>query len=272
MKQVTKHTGKGGSRFYLIEGSEVRHPNVTSITNTLDKPALIGWAEGMGIIETANQLTKEYHEQGSESFSELMHNLHSWINNTKQKPTTKNAPPFISEIVGISHRKKEAAADIGTQTHEIIERILKGEIGIVVPDYLKSTIDSFAAWYSQAGIDSVLHSELPVVSEKYGYGGTIDIVFKMQDGTTLICDWKTSNGLYKETSLQIAAYRQAYIEMVDHKPSDSIINAGAVRLGKDYPAFEYRAVTQLDECLTGFLSCMGIRRWIADMKGTQWNR
>ena len=53
MVTVTQHTGRGGSRYYMAEGDpkvgEIRLPSVTTITNVLDKPALVGWAERMGV-------------------------------------------------------------------------------------------------------------------------------------------------------------------------------------------------------------------------------
>lgn len=255
MLTVTRHTGRGGSRYYMIDHPDyenVRFPNVTSITGVLDKPALVGWAERMGI-----EACQEY------------------LRNT--------APDFIdieemaTQAKGASRRKKEDAAEIGTKTHEIIESVLNGDLGVEIPPELSSTIQSFSNWYNQAGIVNIISTELPVVSVKYGYGGTIDVVARMRDGSITVFDWKTSNGLYKETTLQLSAYRQAYMEMIDINPewlihSSTTIHAAAVRLGKDYPAFEYRSVTNPEDCLTGFLACMRIREWHSDMKETVWDK
>lgn len=255
MLTVTRHTGQGGSRYYLAEGdgalTNVRFPNVTSITGVLDKPALIGWAERMG-REEVGRLIKEL---------DTSHGL------------TYDAIDFATEQAkGISNRKKNAAADIGTDTHALIERILQGEVGIEIPDNLKTTIENFSNWFNQSGIQSVELTEQQVVSTKYLYGGTIDFTGVMADGTLVVGDWKTSNGLYKETSLQLAAYGQAYIEMYHPELALKDIKLLAVRLGKDYPAFETKEVTNPEDCLTGFLACLRIREWIADMKGTVWEK
>lgn len=255
MQQVTRHTGRGNSRFYTLEGDEsgVRYPNVTSITGVLDKPALVGWAEGMGISGCA-----QYILDNNGTIPEDRDSLFEWLNGMRE------------DVKGISRRKKEDAADVGTETHTIIERVLRGEIGVDIPDHLRQTINSFMEWYAYMGKVEVLFMELGVVSTKYSYGGTIDVVMKLPSKRIMVYDWKTSNGLYKETTLQLAAYRQAFIEMSGYHPND--VGCAAVRLGKDYPAFEYKDVNNPDECLTGFLACMQIRQWHDDMKGTEWQK
>lgn len=63
----------------------------------------------------------------------------------------------------------------------------------------------------------VLHNELNVVSEKYGTGGTVDRVMKIDDKVYLV-DIKTSNAISPHFWLQVATYRKLLEEkgiMVD---------------------------------------------------------
>ena len=262
MVTVTRHTGQGGSRYYLVEGDPsvegIRLPSVTTATGVVDKPALVGWAERMGIeacvefLKDSAPTSSDYTDASCIKLSE------TYLDSVRE--ATK----------GATRRIKEDAADIGTETHAIIESILNSELGIVVPDHLKSTVDSFTNWYNQSGIVAIELTESMVYSAEYKYAGTIDVVATMSDGSTAIIDWKTSNGLYKETSLQLAAYGQAYAEQFGKTFTD--LKLLAVRLGKNYPAFEVKEVTNHKECLDGFIACQGIRDWIVAMRETEWKK
>ena len=256
MTTITRHTGRGGSRYYLVEGDDalagVQLPNVTSITNVLDKPALVGWAERMG-IESLAKLVLDFDEENTDG--------------TPFKGAVMAG--LMEDAKGATRRIKDDAADIGTETHGIIENILTGGVPVAVPSALKSVIDSFTNWFSQSGIESIELAETMVYSAKHKYAGTIDVVARMQDGSLAIIDWKTSNGLYKETALQLAAYGVAYTEQYPQLKDPQLL---AVRLGKDYPAFEVKEVTNPMECFHGFLACMGIRQWHQDMRETEWNK
>ncbi|KKL46413.1 hypothetical protein LCGC14_2345790, partial [marine sediment metagenome] len=258
MVTVSRHTGQGNSRYYLVDGDnkvdpKQRFESVTTITNVLDKPALIPWAEGMGI-----QAMYDVAKQWCADNPGILDSIESQL------------PMFMVQSEGASRRKKEDAADIGTETHGIIESILDGGKPDV-PDVLTQVIESFKAFWSQANLE-IIDAEVMVYSAEHRYAGTIDFVASNKTtGQRWILDWKTSNGLYKETTLQLAAYGHAYDEMHGGN-SPWGVGLMAVRLGKDYPAFETKQVTNPTEAFTGFRACQGIRQWIKDMRSTEWKK
>jgi ATP-dependent exoDNAse (exonuclease V) beta subunit len=64
----------------------------------------------------------------------------------------------------------------------------------------------FVQWQMAHDI-KVIDTELQLVSEKYKYGGTIDLLAEV-DGKITIVDFKTGSGIYAEHYYQICSYRQ----------------------------------------------------------------
>ena len=108
-------------------------------------------------------------------------------------------------------KAKDKAADIGTIAHYMVECHLKNEKPNL-DDYVKSSIDkaetaflAFLGWERQNRFKSIL-LEAPLVSNKYGYGGCIDIYGDL-DGKKALIDIKTSSGVYPEMRVQVSAYK-----------------------------------------------------------------
>lgn len=112
---------------------------------------------------------------------------------------------------GIDYRKEsKQATDIGSIAHYLILCDLSG-ITPDLGDYSQNDIDkaqnsikSYQAWHRMNDIKPV-DIECSLVSEKWGYGGTFDLLAEV-NGITTIIDFKTSAALYSEYSYQIAAY------------------------------------------------------------------
>lgn len=244
MVTVTRQQ-KGNRRYYTVEDDEsvagLELPSVTTLTNVLDKPALVGWAERIG-IEGCQQFAKDY------NFETTPHGLdwEEWVDY------------MGATVKGITHRTRDAAADKGTAIHEYIDDILHGGMPHPVPSEYQQAISNFVRWYTSSGITNIQFSELPVYSSTYKYGGTIDAIGQNHTGAVLL-DWKTSNGLYPEVALQLAGYCQAYAEMNNCNPH--AIKLLAVRLGKDRPDFEVKEVANFDVSFKGFLAAKGIYEW-----------
>ena len=75
-------------------------------------------------------------------------------------------------------------------------------------------------------------------------------------GTLVALDWKTSNGLYPEYLLQVAAYAKALEEM----SGEAVSEAWAVRFGKKTPEFEARKVGDLDTAFNAFRAALYLWR------------
>ena len=141
-----------------------RIPGVTTICNLMAKPFLIGWANRLGL---------------------------EGIDSTK----------YVDEL-----------ADIGTLAHEIISLELKGENipNEFYADYsprqaecAEPCIEKFYAWKKSNKITPIL-IETPLISEKYKYGGTLDLYCELNGIKTLL-DWKTGSGFYEGHKVQLSA-------------------------------------------------------------------
>ena len=117
------------------------------------------------------------------------------------------------------NKVRDKAAEIGTIAHKMIEWHLKNKdpdnkwLAEYAPADVDKAENAFLAyldWESQHDV-KVVKSEEKLVSEKYKYGGTLDFVAKV-DGKLSLIDFKTSNGLYVEHKIQVAAYEYLYYE------------------------------------------------------------
>lgn len=109
--------------------------------------------------------------------------------------------------------ERDAAGDVGTLAHDLIERFLAGaEVMDAIPGAQPEAIAAacqrflhWRNWYRQSN-PTVVASEVSLVSEAHRFGGTLDAVVEM-GGEYIIADWKTGKGIYPETLLQLAAYK-----------------------------------------------------------------
>lgn len=86
------------------------------------------------------------------------------------------------------------ASRLGTQMHASIESYLNGlPVDDATPEF-----EQFKQFAATMG--PVYHAEWQVFDEEYGIAGTIDAVFKRDDGTVDIYDWKRTKGLSKYSS------------------------------------------------------------------------
>jgi len=109
-------------------------------------------------------------------------------------------------VLGISKK----AAERGKEVHSVAEEWAKsGNIGRVAAH--QGYVDAFQRWVETVK-PRASESEVELFSEEYGYAGRCDIVVDINDTLWLI-DVKTGKGIYKETGLQLVAYRQALMEM-----------------------------------------------------------
>ncbi len=196
--------------YTLADGTRV--PGVTTVLAEIAKPALIAWANKLGL-------------QGIE--------------------------------VG---KYTDAAANVGTACHAMIEAYLKGE-EFDGSDFDKITLDlaengflKFLDWANQHTIDDI-HAEMPLVSENYKYGGTIDL-YCILDGIPTLVDFKTSaSGIYDEMEWQVAGgYRHLLVE--NKYPVEQVI---IIRVGKsDQPDLETKIIGNWNEAWNVFLSALDI--------------
>lgn len=196
---------------YTVNNKDVI--GVTTILSTLAKPALIPWA--------VNQ-TIEY----------LQSNI-----KTGKKYDEMEINELLKEAKMAYRKKKEKAADLGTLVHSWIESYIKGENPkFPENEEMKKAVNAFLLWVKEKKV-KFLHSERPVYSRKYNYCGTCDFTCEIE-GKKYVGDIKTSNAIYAEYMLQVAAYRYA-IQEEDGGKYDGMIIVRVPKTAEDIEVFEF---------------------------------
>jgi hypothetical protein len=127
------------------------------------------------------------------------------------------------------YEKAEEAADIGTCAHGMVEMHINGVPMAEIELYAEDTlIDSgmcakahlsfkaYLAWAKNFDV-SIIEQEILLVSEKYRYGGTPDAI-GLIDNQLVLLDWKTSNSVYSDYLIQLAAYGNLWDENNPDRP------------------------------------------------------
>lgn len=206
MKALNKH--RAHTRYTTKDGRPV--PGVTTILGILNKPALVKWANNLGL-------------QGIDS-----------------------------------NKYTDSTATVGTIAHYLVECELAekqpdlSEYSPAEVELARPCYDKWMQWRQPRDFKVIL-SEEPIVSETYGYGGTVDVYADI-DGVATLLDIKTSKGIYPEMMHQVAAYRQL---LVEHSyPVDQVL---IVRIGRNPDeGFESRVINGLDKHWEVFQHCLAI--------------
>ena len=149
--------------------------------------------------------------------------------------------------------ERDSAASAGTMAHEAVESwihgnqpVFEGEASIC--DRAKKSFEAFLEWTNQTQL-KVDKTEIPLVSEVHKFGGTPD-AFTIR-GERAVLDWKSSNGLYPEYLVQIAAYGKLWEE---NNPNDKIVGGfHLLRFDKQYADFHHHYWAELDSAWEAFL-------------------
>lgn len=159
----------------------------------------------------------------------------------------KPAPHDLYEVVN-------AAALAGTIAHDLIERrILTGERGEGWPSSAdnaapevkvraKNAYEQFEKWLAQTKIE-IIETEKGGVSEEFQFGGTYDALGREPDGTFVLIDWKTSNAVYSDYLVQLAAYAR----LVKETSGRDVKGFHLLRVAKESADFAHHQWADLDE-------------------------
>ncbi len=116
------------------------------------------------------------------------------------------------------------AAEPGTISHFLIDRHLKGESADLcefAPEEIDKGENSFIKgleFLDREELDPVA-IERQLVSEKYRYGGTLDLVMRDKIGQLVLIDWKGSKDYRTSHYRQISGYRMLWDENYNEKIS-----------------------------------------------------
>jgi hypothetical protein len=197
---------RSGSRFYVHPTTRSKVPGVTSVVDMLPKQFLKFWAAKL-VAETAvdnvGTVVQMMLDGGRDGAID-------WL---------KRAPM----------RNTGAAADIGSEAHEVFEKMARGHnVGRVHPD-MAPFRDHYAEFLDKFQPE-FLYLEETVWSDTHGYAGSFDAIAKIEGEVVVLDNKTTRSGVHAEVALQLSAYRYAdYIlgETGDQLPMPNI-EGGAV--------------------------------------------
>lgn len=181
---------------YLIDG--VRVPGVTTILSRFkESGGLIHWGWNTaycGLVEARSILERAANDPNYQIVK-----FHDEATAFVKRPLTE----------WDYRAKRDTAADAGTIAHEMMDCFVhKREFNAAqyephLIELAKPAFEAFLAWAQQSKF-GVIETETPLVSRKYRFGGTRDAI--LIDGKRAMGDWKTSNRIYPEYLMQLAAY------------------------------------------------------------------
>jgi hypothetical protein len=173
----------GSGHGYSLDGERI--PGVTTVVGKLGKPALTGWAARMAA------------EYAVDHWGEL----------AGLGPTAR-----LGAIKGAADRASRVAMTRGSRVHAFGAALATGR-AVDVPEELAEPVEAYARFLDRWHLEPVA-TELPVCSTRYGYGGTLDAIYRHPDLGNILVDIKTG-GVYADHALQLAAYRHADLTMGD---------------------------------------------------------
>jgi hypothetical protein len=219
-------------------------PGVTTVTDVLDKPALLRWHKTQiaeAAVAHAERLVAD-----------------------RAAGNTDAAVAFLlaARNEGTNGRER------GSRIHEAIEHILHRRTNVPVDPRDAPAVEGARTWLNEHRVRP-LEVEAFLINETLGYGGTCDLIAEL-DGEVWLLDWKTSKSVawpdgrvYDEMKLQLAAYARA--EFIarpadpDRHPLPPITRTGVVHVTdagtRLYPA----DVTEDD--WTAFRACLWLHGW-----------
>jgi hypothetical protein len=119
-------------------------------------------------------------------------------------------------------------------------------------DKAENSLISYFEWEKSREIYPI-ENELPLVSEQYKYGGTIDCYCELDEELWLL-DFKTGKAIYNEMLIQLAAYHQLLTEN-----GYPVHKAKILRIGRDETeGFEEKTITDFTPYWEIFKHCLGI--------------
>lgn len=176
----TRIIQRGRGHSYELDGAKV--PGVTTILGDgFPKPALVNWAA---------RFTAEFAVDRWAELSELA----------------------ISERLRRIERARwdelSTAGERGREVHALGQAYLAGE-PITPPEELAGHLEAYIQFEHEWTPEEEA-VEAACFSREWNYGGRFDLIAVLADGRRWLLDYKTSrSGVFPETALQLAAYRNA---------------------------------------------------------------
>jgi hypothetical protein len=187
---------KGGGRFYFdTDAPEIRVPGVTSVIGMLAKPFLQHWAAKMT--------------------AELAVDSIDFV----QRMAERDRDGAISYLSGAARRYTKTRSDVGSEAHDLFERMIRGQhigrVGMDMEPYRRHFAE-----FLDAVNPELIRAEDVAWSDTHQYAGSFDGMLRVwvdpetkkatpdRSGVPALVmgDWKTGKNTYPEVALQMAAY------------------------------------------------------------------
>lgn len=238
----------GRGHGYQIDGAKV--PGVTTILDTLPKPALINWAARV-TAEAA---------------------VDNWDDLEKLGPAQR-----LKKLTDARWNVTKEAALRGTEIHTMGDRLANGEE--VDPGPHRGEVEAYARFLDRWDVE-VIGTEAPCCSTVYKYAGTLDSIaiihglaqvpeFAHLADLPVMLDLKTGRGVYESTALQLAAYAACDLWQPDGKDSEApmpeVHGLFVAHILPDDVAL-LPIAGDLSALLTQFRYLMQTHRWLAEAK------
>lgn len=245
-------TYKGGSRFYIHPAdSEITHPGVTSVIGMLPKQNFLApWNARM---------TAELAVDSIDFVKEM---------------AERDRAGAVDYLRGAARRYTKARSDVGSEAHDLFERLMRGEyVGRQRSD-IQPYVDNFRE-FLEAVNPELIRAEDVAWSDTYGYAGSFDVVLRiwMDKGGritpdrsgiphVLIADWKTSKSTYPDVALQLSAYANAdyYLDAEGRRYELPTLDGGAVLHITDTD-WQFKPVAIGDDVFEHFLHLRATFDW-----------
>lgn len=153
---------------------------------------------------------------------------------------------------------RDAAATAGTLAHQAVEAWIRGRPYTMhgEPDVVsraQKSFDAFLEWAEQTRLKAT-HPEVTLISERYRVGGTFDAL--LVSNRRAMGDWKSSDGLYPEMLMQVAAYGKLWEEAHPDEP----ITGGyhILRFDKTTAGYTHHYWPELDAAWEAFQLCRSL--------------
>lgn len=206
---------------------------VTTITDIIDKPALVQWA--------AN-LTNE-----------------AWVNGLRGKVVDEVLISKLErEIPLVWRNTRDAAGDIGTLIHKWVETYIKSKInktpspGAPINEIMQGAVMRFIEWEKKSGV-TFIASEKKVYSLRHNIAGTLDFIYRTKEGKLGVGDLKTSAGIYDGMKCQVAGYRYM---LEEENPDVKYDEMTIVKVGKVDGDLQVKRIDDYQSYAKAFLACI----------------
>lgn len=158
--------------------------------------------------------------------------------------------------IGSLYDKRDSAGDAGTLAHIMVENHINGDLlpslSEYPPEIVRMAICGFENYLNWADNNKmvIVKQEMELVSEKYQFGGCPDAIGYDNKNRLVLIDWKTSNGVYPDYIIQLAAYKHLW-EV--NNPKDPIVGGFHLcRFSKENADFAHHYWAELDDAWEQF--------------------